>query len=117
MTTHTYADVCQMLDQAREHAELYRIAADAMAALLNDHSAALAKIDKLQQQVDDFHHLQRFNREAAEAKVRKAWEGAEEAIAYERARIDRYTRIGNRVAVLASQGRKSIRVADVMDES
>ena len=110
----SFTEVRRMLDESRHVAGLYELAADAMQALLAEREAMVAELADLRRQVDDFDDLQRFNSRAAEDKVRKAWAGADEAIAEERARMDRYARIGNRVSALARQGRKSVRLDEVM---
>ena len=107
-------EVSTLLNKSRHVSGLYEMAADALAEALAENEELTAKNAELQRMVDDFDDLQRFNSKAADRRVASAWRKADEAIQAERGRCEEARRAGQHVIRLAAQGRRVVRIEEVL---
>lgn len=107
-------EVSTLLNESRHVSGLYEMAADALDETLAENEELTAKNAELQRMVDDFDDLQRFNRRAADERIASAWRNADEAIQKERGRCEEARRAGQRVIRLAAQGRRVVRIEEVL---
>ena len=107
-------EVSTLLSKSRHVSGLYEMAADALDKTLAENEELTAKNAELQRMVDDFDDLQRFNLRAANERIASAWRNADEAIQAERGRCEEARRVGERVIRLATQGRRVVRIEEVL---